>query len=1479
MMETKKRSNIVEWAMRYHQIVLMITTVLIVFGIVGLYKINKNEFPQVTIRQGVVVAVYPGVSALDIEQQLTKPLEEYVFSYKEVNKQKTRSYSRNSICIVQIELNDDVQDKDAFWSKFKHGVAAFKASLPSGVLAVQVNDDFGDSSAMLITMESDDKTYRELSDYMDDLQDRLRTVESVGRMTVIGGQQEQIAVYVDYDRLAQYGISDKMIAMTLMGKDFTTTAGTLKNGRYDSPIYVARPLNLVADVEETIVWSDPRGTTVRLKDVATVRHEYPKLSSYVTNNGVKCLVLSVEIKPGRSITDMGAEVYRQLDSFEQTLPQSVKLFRITDQAKVVKDSVVDFLEELLIAVIAVIVVVLLLMPMRVALVAASTIPISIFISLGLFFTFHIELNTVTLAALIVTLGMIVDNSIVIIDSYMELIGNGMDRRQASVQAATHFFKSILTATLAISITFFPFLIVTSGSINDALQSFPWAVSIVLFVSLIVAELIVPYLQYHFIKEPAGKAADGKKKFSFLDTMQQAYNRLADRCFSHPRTVIACALGSVVLAAVIMGLLPQRLMPQAERNQFAVEIYMPTGTSLDKTVALADSLEHILKQDPRIVSIASFKGLSSPRFHVVYAPQFAGPNYAQFIVNTVSSKATVELLDEYKPKYEEAFPEAYVRFKQLTYGSEANPVELRLTGTDWPLLKAATDSMTQVLRNQPDLKLVRNDMLEPLLATEIRLNAEQAGRMGISNATTELAMMMRYNADGLPIATVWQDDYPINIMLKGTKAQMNSRQQLGDEMIAAEGGLRQVPLRQVAQVMPVWQDGQIGHRNGLRTTTIMAEVRGGKNVTKVSTDLQKRLGNIQLPEGITMAWGGEIAENADNMPMLVNALIIAVVIIFFLLVYHYKRISMALLLMASLLLCFFGTAVDILVQGELTMTCFLGFISLMGILVRNAIIMYDYADELRAQGQGREAIIHAAKRRMRPIFLTSAAASMGVLPMVIKGSLFWGPMGNVIFFGTLITMVFILTVMPVAYMMVGTTPQGENRKESTMKQKTLILVIALGCSQWASAQRVLTLDDCRRMALENNTTLRTAQGNLRSAEEQRKEAFTNYFPQLSATGFAFNANKDMAKMDVSTADMFSSVPQEMLAVIPQEMLGLIPSNFSMGMMKNGIVGSVSAIQPVFAGGQIVNGNRLAKIGVEAGQLQVERAENEVTLTTEQYFWQVVSLKEKLRTLDAVSEMLLRLEKDVQGAVDAGLTTRNDLLQVQLKVNEIESNRLSAENGLRLCRQLLAQHIGCNGEDIDVAAEVNPDVELPAGLKQDHQTSLAATPEYQLLQKNVDASELQRKMAIGKQLPTVAVGAGYTYNDLMDEGRDFGMIFATVSVPISGWWGGSHAIRRQKIATENAREQMESNAQLLVIGMDNAWNEVETSYRQLALARKGIEQADENLRLNRNYYQAGTSTMSDLLQAQQQYQLTRDQMTDAYIAYQTALTKYRQATATK
>lgn len=228
-MEKKKR-NLVEWAMHYRQIVILVTCCMIALGIFGLDQMNKNEFPDFTIRQGLVIAAYPGATSAQIEEEVTKPLENYIFSYKEVKKEKTFSRSQDGMCIIQVELNDNLNNKDEFWSKFKHGISDFKSQLLQGVLAVKVMDDFGDTSALLVTMESDDKTYRELNDYMDELKDRLRTVESVGRMTVFGMQKEQISVYLDNERLTHYGINDKTLAMNLFTKGFTTMSGRLKNG-------------------------------------------------------------------------------------------------------------------------------------------------------------------------------------------------------------------------------------------------------------------------------------------------------------------------------------------------------------------------------------------------------------------------------------------------------------------------------------------------------------------------------------------------------------------------------------------------------------------------------------------------------------------------------------------------------------------------------------------------------------------------------------------------------------------------------------------------------------------------------------------------------------------------------------------------------------------------------------------------------------------------------------------------------------------------------------------------------------------------------------------------------------------------------------------------------------------------------------------------------------------------------------------------
>ena len=368
------------------------------------------------------------------------------------------------------------------------------------------------------------------------------------------------------------------------------------------------------------------------------------------------------------------------------------------------------------------------------------------------------------------------------------------------------------------------------------------------------------------------------------------------------------------------------------------------------------------------------------------------------------------------------------------------------------------------------------------------------------------------------------------------------------------------------------------------------------------------------------------------------------------------------------------------------------------------------------------------------------------------------------------------------------------------------------------------------------------------------------------------------MSVETSlDLTEKIPPQITAtlsqVLPAEMMATLTNPITFSMMKNGTIASLMAVQPVFAGGQIINGNKLAKLGEDVSRLQLRLSENEVEKTAEQYYWQMVTMQEKVKTIDAVEALLNDIHKDVDVAVRAGLAMRNDLLQVELRQNEVASQRLKLMNGLSLVRMVLSQH--CGLRDTAFLISYEPEATLPIAVKQDHQLALANTTEYKLLGKQVEATELQRKMTFGQNLPTVAVGAGYNYHNLLDRNQNFAMVFATVSVPISDWWGGSHAIKRKKIEVQKAQEQLVENGELLKIRMQSAWNGVEESYNQLLLAQRGIEQAEENLRLNRDYYRAGLSRMADLLEAQLLYQQTLDRRTDAFAEYQNKLLEYRQA----
>ena len=418
----------------------------------------------------------------------------------------------------------------------------------------------------------------------------------------------------------------------------------------------------------------------------------------------------------------------------------------------------------------------------------------------------------------------------------------------------------------------------------------------------------------------------------------------------------------------------------------------------------------------------------------------------------------------------------------------------------------------------------------------------------------------------------------------------------------------------------------------------------------------------------------------------------------------------------------------------------------------------------------------------------------------------------------------------------------------MKRTLYICLAALAFQLPLKAQQLYTLEECRQMALEQNAKMKVAANKTQMAKQEKHEAVTNFFPSISLTGGAMKADDGLIQMPMGEQ--------------------------TMKLLDEGTFGGAIVTMPIFAGGQIYHGNKLAKLGMELSELQLRQTQNEVTLTVDQYYWNIVVLNEKLKTLQHVSALLEKICSDAKAAVDAGIKNRNDLLQVELRKNETQSVVIDIQNNIAICKMLLAQYIGTDMNGFDVQTAVSNELSSPEQLYVNHNERLESTVEYQLLSKAVDASKLEKRLNAGQFLPMVALQGGYLYNDFMGPSQNSFVGMLNVSIPIS--WKAPFSVRKYKLRHQNAVTEFNNGSEQLMIRMQKAQIDLNNAYQQALIARNSIEQSEENLRLSEQYYKAGTSSMSDLLQAQQLYQQSCDKYAEAYSKYEISKTEYLQAT---
>lgn len=1011
-------SRLVLGAIKNRNIVDLFLFLLIGLGIVGLVTMNKDEFPTFEIKQGLIAAVYPGADVHQVEEELGKPLEQMLFSMSEISRPQTKVVNKDGMCYIYTDLTVSSSQKTETWSKIKLKIDSFKQTLPPGVLAIVVLDDFSSLTSVLISIEAPDKGYAEMNELARDLSDRLREIPELANASIIGEQSEEFAVIADMDRLSQYGISPSALMLDYQSANLQALGGTFSTDYVSSPVHIAKNVTSEKELAERIIRTSKEGQSLRLGDVAKIERRYKEPSSLISFNGRSAVILSIEMSPDNNIVAFGKDVDRVIGEFLKEAPESVSITRITDQPKVVEDSVWSFIRDLIISMLVVILVMMLLFPIKSALIASSGVPVCTAIALALMYLNGITLNTVSLAALIVVLGMIVDDSIITMDGYMDKLGRGMSRLDAAQASAQELFKPMFMATFAISAMFFPILKLIHGYLGDFVSTFPWVITFALMSSLAYAILVVPSLETRFITSPSSESKGIINKFQniLFRGMQTAYDFVQDKCFKHAGLTILTGVAAIALGLLMFSRMNLQLMPMANRPLFAIEVYLDPDSSIEQTQAVTDSLSRMLRKDERIVSVTEFIGTGTPRFHATYSPILPGPNVAQLIVNTKSNKDTRECLKEYESFYEHYFPNALIRFKQMDYQGVSIPVEVRVFGDDYEQIRAVSDSIKSYMSTLEMIKWVHSDGDNLIPTINLELKGDEATRLGVNRALMNLSLTSALN--GVPISSIREGDVTIPVNLYSQDFQKDATyDNIGNTLVATAIPGQMVPLRQVADVSPGWEPEVLTRINGKQAIVVGADMKYGYSQPTAIKAIKEYLSRTTMPEGVSVEFGGLNSINSSIGPEIVLAFFAAVFVLFMFLLFHFKKISLAVLTIVLSSLCLFGAFFGLWIFGlDFSMTAVLGLISLVGIIVRNGIIMFEYAEELRFEKgySVKDAAQEAGKRRMRPIFLTSCTTALGVLPMIISGDLLWMPMGVVICFGTMLSVFLITLIMPVSY---------------------------------------------------------------------------------------------------------------------------------------------------------------------------------------------------------------------------------------------------------------------------------------------------------------------------------------------------------------------------------------------------------------------------------------------------------------------------------
>jgi multidrug efflux pump subunit AcrB/outer membrane protein TolC len=1432
--------NPVKLSLRYSQVTIALTVMLVACGVYALLRMPRREDPKIHVRTGIVAAFYPGASASEVENQVTQKVEQRLFKIEGVRREKTYSTSMNGAMYVNVELEDGLQDTEKFWSKLRLDMAELKATdLPDGVMGPVVDYDFGDTVAVLMAIHGDHYDYRELKDYSERIEAAIRRIRSVSKVKRIDEQKEEIEVTGSLDRLSQYAVTPEQVMKALQGRNIIHDAGSVPTERGKPPIESTGAFQTEEQIRHVMVDVTRTGQPVYIGDLAQVQRMYKDPTQYARSRGERAILVSVEMQEGNNIVDFGNELHASLDSLRPLLPPDLKIDMVADQPKVVAQRVKDFIREFGIAIASVILVTIVLLPFRVALVSAVAIPVTVSATFGLLNAFGIELHQVSIAALIVVLGMVVDDAIVIADNYIELLDHGLDREEAAWRSATELAIPVLTATLTIICSFLPFLML-SGATGEFIRALPLTVAIALATSFLVAMVLTPLLARFFIRKGLHNnetGEQGKKRRSPLELMQVIYNRVIVLAMRRKSMALLAGVLAVIAGVFTLQHIPQRFFPFAERDQFVVDVWLPEGWKVEATDSAVRRIETVLRNEKEIVNYTSFVGSSAPRFYYNVNPQLPDKNYAQLLVATTSAEATPRLVEALRPKLAQAAPEARVFLRELQQGPvQEAAIEVRITGEDDKVLERLGNQVENVLLRAPGALDVHSDWREDAYRLKVNVREEVANRLGFTNAG--IGQELAGGFDGAPVTTYWEGDRDVTVSLRLAPAFRQNLQDVSSTYLISPVTGARVPLDSIATVSPVWDPGRIVRRNGVRTLTVRAWSHGGTLPSQVLARVKPMIDALSVPPGYRIWYGGEFENQNDTFPEMVKALLVSMIAIYLILMFQFRSVIDPLVVMAAIPLGLLGASLGLVVTGNpFGFTAFLGIVSLGGVVVRNAIILIDYIRARMAEGVAiEEAAVEAGERRLRPIFLTTMAAAVGVTPMILSGSTMWSPLGSTIAFGLVGSMFFTLVVIPVLYVAIH---QRASLPVPAPVMAAVLLAILCGVS--ANAQpRTLTLDEATALATQHNSTVRIAGQKVNQMDARIREARAGYFPSIANDSSAVHITNQQ-RIDI---------PQGALGVYPE--IGPLPgSTVSLAQGDaNFLLSTTTLSQPITQYFKIRSGVNVARAEAAVARADARRAGDEIAFKVKDLFYSILATERRRDALDAQIRAAEQRTVETRNAVDTGVALEGKAVEVRAQIAQAQHARGQLQDAIDDMKLELADMAGLPlATELELTAPAGPepgDAPEPASAVK---AALSHNPEIDAAAHQVEKARAAVSAARAEYIPELGAFAQYIHENgapFVSPNNGAVGLHLTWTVFEFGKRRGQVSERQAEVA--QAEENLAQIQRRVQIDIEKAVRKLNRSQTALDSARQLLASTTEARRVTSDRVQAGTANQSELLDAE-------------------------------